>query len=237
MQWKNCVFEVNIEETDSFRKDERIKSSAKIKMNMQKDGSCSARLDCYDEQGKQTESIIVFDSTIYTVVYTSKSILQTKLKGNVTKKDMADFAQVFFPMLPFFVLDRNEVHKQFKTEIVQQDQDYTWIRFVPQHQSIMRNYSIAQLGIINYANALSPQDFPLRMMWKDPGIKEFSWTFKAIQLNQDALVTASDFQIDVEQMKKKGWTFSANDALLRWAFAPTPSWVDDRTKEKKSDSK
>ena len=226
-RWEKCAFDVAIEEVDHVGKGKRTITSAIIKFFIHKDGRCWSRIDCSNDQGKATESLMAVDSTFYCLNHASKSITQVKLSGNVTKNDMFDFAQFLFPALPFFVLDRNDVHKRFAMTLVQQDEHYTWIRFVPQLQSTLRNYNVAQVGLINYANTLSPKGFPMKIMWRDVSGKEITWDFKQVQINQDDCVAESDFKVDLEQLKKNGWTCStANDAIFRWLFSsaiPTPA--------------
>ena len=64
---------------------------------------------------------------------------------------------------------------------------------------------VAQVGVINYPNAISPKHFPLQIQWREPGGKDITWNFTKVQINNPKGVTKTDFQLNMAQLRKENW--------------------------------
>lgn len=126
----------------------------------------------------------------------TKTINFRKLENQNMKPDDGPFAFLFG-------MKATETWKRFKLSIVQQDKDYTWILCEPLTPQDQKDFRKALLGVINYANTVTPKDFPLRISWQEPGNKEITWNFKAVVRNDLTKVAMSDFTVENE--KKAGW--------------------------------
>jgi TIGR03009 family protein len=126
----------------------------------------------------------------------TKTIFFQRMQNQNMKPDDGPFAFLFG-------MKANEANKRFDMSVVQYDKNYTWVKVNPLTPQDQRDFKIAQLGVVNYANALSPKYFPLRIMWKEPSNNDISWEFKEVIRNDMAKVTMNDFSVELE--KKAGW--------------------------------
>jgi len=137
----------------------------------------------------------------YTFDFSSKTITYRKLENQNMKPDDGPFAFLFG-------MKAVDARKRFSMSIVQQDKHYTWIKIIPLTDQDRRDFAVAQLGVIQYANAISPKDFPLQIMWREPGGKDLSWNFKSVVRNDLNRVSIADFTVD-----KQGWQVREAPAL------------------------
>src|SRR5207237_6166873 len=110
-----------------------------------------------------------------------------------------------------------DAKKRFGLTIAQTDQHWTWLKVMPLTPQDQREFTIAQLGVVNYANAISPKEFPLRIMWREPNNNTQTWEFTEVVRNDKTKVSPLDFTI--EEDKKAGWKVqlvpAPNSALQR----------------------
>lgn len=141
----------------------------------------------------------------------AKTIIFQRMQNQNVRPDDGPFAFLFG-------MKASDSNKRFNMAVVQQDKDYTWIKIVPLTGQDQRDFTVAQLGVVNYANAISPKYFPLRIMWREPGGNDVSWDFKEVTRNDLNKVTMSDFTVEAE--KKAGWQL--REAPPQGAAASTP---------------
>lgn len=200
-----------IEETDpTWKKKEMFHGEAKV-LKMPS-GQYGFKLEtfAFDPTGskpdftKPREKIVCSGTWLYTFDFSTKVITFRRMENQNAKPDDGPFAFLFG-------MKAAEANRRFTMSIVQQDKDYTWVRITPLTPQDQRDFSVAQLGVINYANAVSPKDFPLRIMWKEPGNKEISWLFRSVVRNDLTKVNMTDFSVENE--KRQGWQLREAPAL------------------------
>ncbi|MBL8825022.1 MAG: hypothetical protein JNJ77_20710 [Planctomycetia bacterium] len=126
----------------------------------------------------------------------AKTIWVQQLQNQNVRPDDGPFAFLFG-------MKAVDARKRFDMNIVQSDQNYNWIRVVPLTDQDRRDFTIAQLGVVKFANQISPKDFPLTIQWREPGKAEITWEFKAVVRNDGKLVNLTEFNVEAE--KKAGW--------------------------------
>lgn len=191
-----------IEETDPvFKKKTNCYGEAKVlKMPT---GQYGLKLEIFNldrngqpDRNSVKEKYVCSGLWFYTFDFGTKTITFRKLENQNMRPDDGPFAFLFG-------MKALDARKRFSMSIVQQDQHYTWIKIIPLTAQDQRDFAVAQLGVIKYANAVSPKDFPLRIMWREPGGKDLSWDFKAVVRNDLTKVGMADFAVENE--KKAGW--------------------------------
>jgi len=207
---KSLFVQFVIEETDpTFKSKTKLFGEAKVlKMPT---GQYGLRLEIFnlDRNGQPDpnsikEKYVCSGVWFYTLDYSSKIITARSLATQNMKPDDGPFAFLFG-------MKAIDARKRFEMFIIQQDQHYTWIRIKPLTPQDQRDFAEAQLGVINYANAITPKDFPIRIMWREPGNKLLSWEFKSVVRNDLTRVSMADFTVENE--KKQGWQLREAPAL------------------------
>lgn len=145
---------------------------------------------------KIREKFVCSGMWFYTFDVATKTIVFRRLENQNARPDDGPFAFLFG-------MKAVDARKRFAMSIVQQDKDYTWIRLQPLTPQDQKDFQVAQLGVIKYANTVSPKDFPLKVMWREPGGKDLSWSFVAVVRNDLTKVSMADFSVEAE--KKAGW--------------------------------
>ncbi|MFO0814807.1 MAG: hypothetical protein U0796_16430 [Gemmatales bacterium] len=148
------------------------------------------------DMSKLKRKYVCSGTWLYNFEIPSKTIFVSQLQNQNVRPDDGPFAFLFG-------MKAGEAKKRFAMSIAQRDQHYTWLRIQPLTDQDRRDFAVAQLGLVNYANAISPKHFPLRIMWREPGNTEQSWEFKTVVRNDLNRVTVADF--NVEDAKKAGW--------------------------------
>jgi TIGR03009 family protein len=210
---------VQFEETHEdaiFKKQTKFMGEAKVlKMPT---GTYGLRLEIYAlgadgkaDYSKMKQKYVCSGPWMYEFKPESRIILFRRLDNINIKPDDGPFA---------FVMGMNmaDANKRFKLDIAQQDKDWTWLRVEPRTEQDNRDFTLAMLGLVNYANVTTPKFFPLQIKWREPGKNVRTWTFKQVIRNDPSKVTAMDFTI--EEDKKRGWQLKEAPPL--GATLPTP---------------
>lgn len=207
---QSLFVQFTIEETDpTFKTKNKFFGEAKVlKMPT---GQYGLRLETFnlDRNGQPDrnsikDKIVCSGLWFYQFDIGARAINYRKLENQNTKPDDGPFAFLFG-------MKALDARKRFSMSIVQQDQHYTWIKINPLTDQDKRDFVVAQLGVIQYANAISPKDFPLQIMWREPGGKDLSWNFKSVVRNDLSRVSMADFTVENE--KKQGWQLREAPAL------------------------
>jgi hypothetical protein len=232
---KSYSFEIQTEEVDHVY-EKKTNGCLKIQMLVKQDGSCSMRLDSLDNSGKLKESMLIVGTQMHYLNYHEKIINSLSLSKKMMKSELADFTGWFFPTVPFFLSDVIDLRKRFQVTLVQKDDHYTWLKFIPTRDVDRKDYVVAQVGAINYLNSMSQKHFPLYIMWREPGGKDISWKFKKILINDPVAVTEADFRIDIAQLQSNSWKSIQGNGLFSWLIHQNtleqPDWVKEKMKEK-----
>ena len=204
IELESYAFDIRVEENDrvfGVKKDRQIQ----IKMLMEQDGSCWIRFDELEKPDRPISSILIVGSKCYQLSYSDKSIVCFDLSRRMMKTELANKCWAIIPLLPFFHTSDVDLYQRFEISLVQKDQHYSWIKFIPLNKEDKRDMSVAQVGVINYHNAISPKHFPLQIMWREPGSKDITWNFTKVQINNPLAVTKNDFQLNMVQLRKENW--------------------------------
>lgn len=186
-----------------FKKQSRYYGEAKIlKMPT---GQYGLRLEMYQtgvdgkpDYSKLHRKYICSGNWFYQFDPASKLIFFHRLENQSVKPDDGPFAFIFG-------ISALSAQRRFDLTIAQQDKDWTWIKVLPRTEQDLRDFEIALLGLVNYANQISPKYFPVQIKWREKGSKdERTWTFKQVVRNDLSKVGPMDFTI--EEDKKRGWT-------------------------------
>ncbi len=196
---QSLFVQFTIEETDpTFKTKTKLFGEAKVlKMPT---GQYGLKLETFhlDRNGQPDrnslkDKIVCSGLWFYQFDVGARVINYRKLENQNMKPDDGPFAFLFG-------MKALDARKRFTMSIAQQDQHYTWIKIIPLTDQDRKDFVVAQLGVIQYANAVSPKDFPLQIMWREPGGKDLSWNFKSVVRNDPNKVGMADFMVD-----KKGW--------------------------------
>lgn len=215
---QSLFVEFSITEKDPvFQKEAKYFGEAKV-LKMPS-GQYGFKLETFmlDRNGKPDrasikEKIVCSGTWLYTFDVASKTIVFRRLENQTAKPDDGPFAFLFG-------MQATHAKRRFTMSVVQQDQHYTWIKIIPLTPQDQRDFAVAQLGVVRYANAISPKDFPLRIMWREPGNKELSWEFKSVVRNDLTRVNMTDFSVEPE--KKAGWQLREAPAMGAATTNPT----------------
>lgn len=201
---QSLFVEFRIEEKgDPFSPEKVTASHGEAKVLKMPNGQFSLKLEIFnlDRNGKADrnsvkEKYIYSGSWLYTFDYSNRIITSRKINDQKMIPDDGPFA--------FLIgMKSADARKRFTMSIVQDDPQNTWVRIVPLTAQDQRYFTIVQIGIAKAATPNAPKNFPLRIMWREPGGKELSWLFTTVVRNNLAQVTVPDFTIDNE--KKQGW--------------------------------
>lgn len=211
-----------IETTDnSFGKDKakKLMSYGEAKVLKMPTGQYGLKLETYglDSSGRPNlarleRKYVCSGMWFYNFDIPSKTIIFQRMLNQNMRPDDGPFAFLFG-------MKATEANNRFAMSIVQQNKDYTWIRVNPLTAQDQRDFKVAQLGVVNFANTISPKFFPLRIMWQEPGGNEISWEFKSVVRNDANKVTMADFSVEAE--KKAGWQL--REAPAQGAAANNPA--------------
>ncbi len=141
--------------------------------------------------------------------------------SDLDAKELSNFA---FPLVAFSGLKEDELLERFQVNIVQQDKDWTWVRFIPLDKRDQWQLHIGQIGVVNYRNQRSPAFFPLAIQWRDPGNATHRWSVRELHIDEPGWVTAKDFQLDEDYLARAGWTVHVTTpvgAMVRWRYTPS----------------
>jgi len=119
---------------------------------------------------------------------------------------------MWFAIHPLLASNSDYFEKEYKTSIVQDDKHYTWVKFEPKEKS-GRSTTVAQIGVIKYQNSVSPANFPLQIMWLDPGGCETTWNFTKVSINDESTVQDSDFTIELRRGIREETAGRHNEAM------------------------
>lgn len=186
-------------------------------------GQYGLKLEIYelDRNGKPDPSklkrkYVCSGTWLYNFDISSKTIFINKLQNQNMRPDDGPFAFLFG-------MKAVEARKRFAISFVQQDEHYTWLKVIPLTAQDQRDFRVAQLGIVRYANAISPKDFPLKIMWREPSETTQTWDFKSVVRNDVTKVNLTDF--NVENEKRQGWQIKEAPAQSSQQQPTTPNNV------------
>lgn len=184
-------------------------------------GQYGLRLEMYGvgvdgkpDYSKLHQKYICSGNWFYQFDSASKIIFFHRLENQNVKPDDGPFAFIFG-------ISALSAQRRFNLAVAQQDKDWTWIKVVPLTEQDKKDFAIALLGLVNYANAVSPKYFPLQIKWREIGNTERTWTFKQVLRNDPSKVTAMDFTI--EEDKKRGWTLKEVPPQGSMSRQPAPN--------------
>ncbi len=210
---KSLTLEADVNEKDLFQIEKH--SKLKLKVLMLADGRCYVRYEQLDLPHRLVETIILRDDKWDELDHKSKSLTRTPLTDNFTREDLVNLGGFCFPVLPLFGVHEADIKKQFSMSLVQSDKDYTWIKFVPTSEKARRDIVVAQIGVINYQNAISPANFPLYVVWREPGSREIAWRVTKVSINDNDSVRESDFGIEIREYERNGWRIQRSDGIAK----------------------
>lgn len=189
------------------------KSYGEAKVLQMANGQYGLKLEVFDlnaagqpDMSKLKRKYVCSGTWLYEYDVSSKTISYKQLQNNGVRPDDGPFAFLFG-------MKANDAKKRFAMSMVKKDDHYTWLRIEPLTEQDQKDFVVAQLGLVNYENAISPKHFPLRIMWREKSNKELSWEFKAVIRNDLNRVTVADFNI--ENDKKAGWKLVQAPAQTR----------------------
>lgn len=166
-------------------------------------GQYGLKLEIYDldragkpDPTKLKRKFVCSGTWLYNFDIPTKIIYINKLQNQNMRPDDGPFAFLFG-------MKAVEARKRFDISFVQQDDHYVWLKVTPLTAQDQREFKVAQLGIVKYANAISPKDFPLKIMWREPGESMQTWDFKSVVRNDLNKVSMMDFTVENE--KRQGW--------------------------------
>jgi len=191
-----------IEKDPCFQKETHY--TLRIKVLILPDGKCNVKLETFDESHKQLETLLWHEDKWDVLVHKFKTLTRFALAENFTKIDLENLRGHCFPIIPLLSTDITNIERDFKLAIVQTDKDYTWIRFVPVSPIAQRDVLVAQIGVINYKNAVSPANYPLSIIWREPDGKEATWRLTKVAINTDE-VQDLDFTLELPEYERNGW--------------------------------
>jgi hypothetical protein len=115
-----------------------------------------------------------------------------------------------------------DAKKRFDMLIAKQDKDWTWIQVRAKVPQDLKDFTVANVGVINQAFAHAPKFFPLMIQWKEPSNNIQTWHFQSVIRNDPTKVNVMDFNI--EDDKKRGWQVRIvpNEGALRQPNPPGP---------------
>jgi len=199
-----------IEETDPIFKS-KTKTMGEAKVLKMPTGQYSLKLEIFnlDRQGQidrnsVKEKYVYAGSWFYTFDYSNRIITFRKIDDPRMKPDDG-------PLAFLMGMKADDARKRFTMSVIQDDPQTIWIRLKPLTAQDQRYFSLLQVGIAKAARPNSPKDFPLRIMWREPGGKELSWEFTSVVRNNLAQVTVADFTIENE--KRQGWQVREAQAM------------------------
>jgi TIGR03009 family protein len=179
------------------------KSYGEAKVLQLANGQYGLKLEVFDlnaagqpDMSKLRRKYVCSGTWLYEYDVSSKTISVKQLQSNAARPDDGPFAFLFG-------MKANDAKRRFAMSIVKKDDHYTWLRIEPLTEQDQKDFKVAQLGLVNYDNAISPKHFPIRIMWRENGNKDLSWEFKAVVRNDLNRVSVADF--NVENDKKAGW--------------------------------
>ncbi|HMO35527.1 MAG TPA: hypothetical protein PKA06_05745, partial [Gemmatales bacterium] len=107
------------------------------------------------------------------------------------------------PFAFLFGMKATEATKRFRMSLVQEDQDYYWVRVEALTDQDKKDFVVAQLGVVKDAYPNCPKGFPAQIMYREPNNNLKTWIFKQVIRNDLTKVSMTDFS--VEEEKKAGW--------------------------------
>jgi hypothetical protein len=229
IELESYAFDIRVEEYDPVFA-QRKRSQLQIKMLMQQDSSCWIRIDEMEKPDHPTWSMFIVGNKCYLLSHREKSIVCFDLSRRMMKTELAEKCWAIIPLLPFFHTGDVDLYQRFEISLVQKDQHYSWIRFVPLKTGDQRDMTVAQVGVVNYRNAISPKHFPLQIMWREPSGKDISWNFTKVQINNPLAVTKNDFEVNMVQLRKEKWKDQqgsnfASQLIMRAFFNEPIDWT------------
>jgi TIGR03009 family protein len=167
-------------------------------------GAYGLRLDVYalDSSGtrgdpnKLKQRIICTGNWIYTFDLAAKLIHARQVMNVNMKPDDGPFAFIFG-------MQAVDAKKRFEMLIAKQEKDWTWIQVRAKEAQDQKDFTVANVGVINQAFAVAPKFFPLIIQWREPNGNIQSWHFQSVIRNDGTKVGPMDFSI--EEDKKRGW--------------------------------
>jgi hypothetical protein len=187
---------------------------------MNQNGGCWVRLESFDPTGKPTTNVTIIGQSLLQYDFHRKSVSCSKLSQKFSVQEVSEMAGFvgLFPAVAF-LSTRQDIEDHFRVSLAHLDEHYTWLRFSPKPK-YAKYVVIGQIGVVNYANALSPGNYPLVLMWREPGNKEQKWSLTKAVINDPAEITPAQFQVD-PALWKQGWTWKLSKdhgifSLLAW---------------------
>jgi hypothetical protein len=205
---RNAHYEIEITSKGASEKNQPW--LMKVDVKFLDEGQCWFKMIVENKKHEIESTYIIRGKDSFNFDAKTKTVYQTIDKRVFTREGLLNYSNHFFAVLPLIATSK-ELQRLSRISVVQSDDHYHWLRFEPATTDTY-SWTVAQVGVIKYQNTVSPKDFPVRIMWREPGGGLQTWTICKLIVNDIALVNDELFQEDIKlqrlcwKVQKTFWT-------------------------------